>query len=143
MLPTLWFRNTWSWGARHDGCATKPSIRAAGEGRLQADHVSLGRSWLVAGPGPDGKAPQFLFTENETNTLALFGVENPTPYVKDAFHEYLIHGRAAAVNPAPAGTKAAALYHLKIPAGEEVSIRLRLSTQEYISPAEPRPGGYG
>src|SRR5208282_958437 len=127
VLPTLWYRNTWSWGCRHEGCATKPGIKAAGEGLLQAEHVTLGPTWLAAGPGPDGKAPQFLFTENETNTYALFGVENQTPYVKDAFHAFLIHGRAEAVNPGQAGTKAAALYRLEIPAGAEVCLRLRLT----------------
>jgi hypothetical protein len=130
VLPTLWYRNTWTWGARHVGYTTKPSITAAGEGRLQAEHVPLGRNWLAAGPGPDGKAPQFLFTENETNALALFGVENQTPYVKDAFHAFLIQGRTEAVNPAQVGTKAAALYRLEIPAGAEVCLRLRLAAQE-------------
>jgi hypothetical protein len=127
VLPTLWYRNTWSWGARHEGCTTKPGIRAAGEGTLRTEHDTLGEAWLLAEPGPDGKAPQFLFTENETNTLALFGVENSAPYIKDAFHEYLIRGRADAVNPAQAGTKAAALYRLDIPAGGEVCLRLRLT----------------
>jgi hypothetical protein len=127
VLPTLWFRNTWSWGARHEGCIIKPSIRAAGEDTLRAEHCTLGETWLLAEPGPDGKAPAFLFTENETNTRALFGGENPTPYVKDAFHEYLIRGRADAVNPAQAGTKAAVVYQLDIPAGGEVCLRLRLS----------------
>ena len=132
VLPTLWYRNTWSWGAKHEGRATRPGIKAAGTGLLQGEHVSLGRSWMAAGPGPDGKAPQFLFTENETNTLALFGSENPTPYVKDAFHTFLIEGRAEAVNPAQVGTKAAALYRLEIPAGAEVCLRLRLAGQEQI-----------
>ncbi|MCX6929812.1 MAG: glucosidase, partial [Verrucomicrobia bacterium] len=65
LLPTLWYRNTWSWGARHEGGTTKPSIKAEGEDRLRADHVTLGQSWLAVGPGPDGKAAQFLFTENQ------------------------------------------------------------------------------
>ena len=92
----------------------------------------MGTSWLTAGPGPDGRPPQFLFTENETNTHLLFGAENQTPYVKDAFHEFLIRGRADAVNPAQTGTKAAALYQLEIPAGKEVCLRLRLVTQAQI-----------
>jgi len=96
---------------------TADEIEVVGEGILGAEHVILGRNWLVAGPGPDGKAPQFLFTENETNTRELFGGENRTPYVKDAFHEFLIHGRTEAVNPSQVGTKAAALYQLQIPAG--------------------------
>jgi hypothetical protein len=134
VLPTLWDRNTWSWGARREDGATKPSIRTAGHGQLQTEHATLGKGWLLAGPGPDGNAPQFLFTENETNTLALFGVENPTLYVKDAFHEYLIRGRADAVSSAQSGTKAAALYRLDIPAGGEVCLRLRLALGD-----APRP----
>ena len=142
VLPTLWYRNTWSWGARHEGGTTKPSIKAAGEGTLRAVHDTLGEVWLLAEPGPDGKAPQLLFTENETNTLALFGVENPTPYVKDAFHECLIRGRADAVNPAQAGTKAAAHYRLEIPAGGEVCLRLRLvATEQHPQANRVRPPG--
>ena len=78
VLPTLWYRNTWSWGAKHEGL--RHQARHQGRRRRacsRREHVSLGRSWLAAGPGPDGKAPQFLFTENETNTLALFGVGEP------------------------------------------------------------------
>ncbi len=81
-----------------------------------------------------------LFTENETNTRELFGVENPTPYVKDAFHEYLIQGRVTAVNPAQVGTKAAALYRLEVPPGGEVCLRLRLAAWQ----SEPvTPGTLG
>jgi hypothetical protein len=130
VLPTLWFRNTWSWGARHGGGVTQPRLRLAGEGKLQAEHSTLGELWLVAGPGPDGKAPRFLFTENETNTLALFGVQSRAPYSKDAFHEYLIRGRTDAVNPAQAGTKAAALYALDIPGGGEVCLQMRLTAEQ-------------
>jgi len=133
VLPTLWYRNTWSWGAKHEGHKTRPSIKLAGEGLLQAEHTGVGNRWFAAGAGPDGKAPQFLFTENETNTRALFGVENRTPYVKDAFHEYLVHGRTEAVNPGQTGTKAAALYRLEVPAGGEICLRLRLAPQELSS----------
>jgi hypothetical protein len=127
LLPTLWYRNTWSWGAEHETGTARPSIKVAGEGLLQAEHADLGTRWFAAGAGPDGKAPQFLFTENETNTQVLFGVENRTPYVKDAFHEYLVQGRTGAVNPAQVGTKTAVLYQLEVPPGGEVCIRLRLA----------------
>ena len=137
VLPTLWFRNTWVWGARHEACTSRPSIRVAGEGLLQAEHVDLGKRWCAAGPGPDGKTPQFLFTDNETNARELFGAENPTPHVKDAFHEFLIQGRADAVNPGQVGTKAAALYRVEIPAGGEVCLRLRLAPQELSASDEP------
>ena len=127
VLPTLWYRNTWSWGARHEGCSTKPSIEARGPDRLQAKHLTLGTNWLALGRGPDGSPPQLLFTDNETNARSLFDAQNPTPYVKDAFHEFLVHGRANAVNPLQTGTKAAALYRLELAAGQEVSLRLRLA----------------
>jgi hypothetical protein len=130
LLPTLWYRNTWIWGCKHDGCWIKPNIQWLGESLLQADHVSFGRHYLIAGPGPDGDFPSFLFTENETNTRKLFGVDNWTPYVKDAFHEYLVHGRIEAVNPGRVGTKATALYHLELPAGSEACLRLRLAPRE-------------
>ena len=129
VLPTLWYRNTWSWGAKHEACKTRPSIKVAGPGLLEAAHPSLGRHWLAAGPGADGRAPQLLFTENETNTRDLFGVPNRPPYVKDAFNEYVVHRRAEAVNPVQVGTKAAALYQVEVPAGGEVCVRLRLTPQ--------------
>ncbi len=133
LLPTLWYRNTWIWGCKHDGCWVRPILKATGEASVQGDHVSFGRHHFVAGSGPDGTAPKLLFTENETNTRRLFGVDNWTPYAKDAFHEYLVHGHQEAVNPKPTGTKVAALYPLRIPSQAEVKIRLRLANVE-LSP---------
>jgi hypothetical protein len=129
LLPTLWYRNTWIWGCRHDGCWIRPSLRAVGDGALQGEHVDFGRHHLVAGPAPDGRIPALLFTENETNSRKLFGVENRTPYVKDAFHDYVVHGAIGAVNPRQEGTKAAALYRLEVSAGGQATLRLRLATQ--------------
>ena len=130
LLPTLWYRNTWIWGCKHDGCWIKPRITAADDSTLHGEHVNFGKHCLVAGTGPDNKPPQFLFTDNETNTKELFGTDNYTPYVKDAFHEYVVHGKTDAVNPDRVGTKVAAYYKLEIPAGKEVVLRLRLSNQE-------------
>lgn len=129
LLPTLWYRNTWVWGCKHEGCWIRPSIQAAGDWALAADHVTFGRHRLAAGPDPKGQPPGWLFTENETNTRRLFGADNWTPYVKDAFHEYLVHGRTDAVNPKPTGTKVAARYRLDIPAGGQAMVRLRLTAQ--------------
>jgi len=126
LLPTLWFRNTWSWGRSGEGYWPKPAITRAGEDRLLAEHASLGRYVLTAERLAGQGAPAFLFTDNETNTARLYGVAGADQYVKDAFHEYVIHGRKEAVNPAEAGTKAAAHYRLQIPAGQEVTLRLRL-----------------
>lgn len=130
-LPTLWFRNTWVWGCRHEeDCTTKPLIEKRDASTLLADHQTLGRFFLAVGPDPSGNPPQMLFTENETNVHRLFDAANPTPYVKDAFHEYVVKGNISAVNPAQQGTKAAAYYRLKIPAHGQVQVQLRLSAEE-------------
>jgi hypothetical protein len=130
LLPTLWYRNTWIWGCRHEGCWVRPNIRELGDGNLETDHVSFGRHYFVAATGPDGKPPQSLFTENETNTRKLFGVDSWTPYTKDAFHAYLIHGQADAVNPRQVGTKAVAVYRLEVPSQGEVTVRFRLANHK-------------
>ncbi|MBP2677996.1 MAG: uncharacterized protein H6Q82_1061, partial [Deltaproteobacteria bacterium] len=141
VLPTLWFRNTWSWGRTGEGYWPKPRIRQAGEGSLLAEHASLGRFRFSAGSGP-GESPQgFLFTENETNAARLFDAPNGTPYVKDAFHEYVVHGRSDAVSPEKTGTKACALYRLVVPAGDGITLRLRLSA-EGEAPEEPFGDGF-
>src|SRR5262245_18015183 len=116
LLPTLWFRNTWSWGCAHEGCWPKPYIRKAEDGGLVSHHATLGRFRLAAGPLADGTGPTFLFTDNETNAAKLFDVVDGNPHVKDAFHDYLVGGWAEAVNPKEQGTKAAAHYRILIPA---------------------------
>jgi len=118
VLPTLWFRNTWSWG----GGDPKPVLAQAKDGKVHASHPQLGDHTLQCDGGPE-----LLFTENETNVNRLWGQDNPSPYVKDAFHEYVISGRKEAANPAKTGTKAAAHYLLNIPAGSSKVVRLRLS----------------
>ena len=133
LLPTLWYRNSWSWGCKHEGCSVRPTLQAAGPQAVQGEHVNFGRHYLVAGPGPDDALPQWLFTENETNTRKLYNAENWTPYSKDAFHDYVVAGRKEAVNPKARGTKAGALYRVEVPAQGEVSFRLRLAAQE-LSP---------
>ncbi|MBI4660709.1 MAG: glucosidase, partial [Verrucomicrobia bacterium] len=130
VLPTLWFRNTWSWGRVHEGSAARPSISREKDNLLVASHASLGQLFLALGPGPDGQLPEVLFTENESNFQRLYGVPNPSPYVKDAFHEFVVRGRTEAVNPAGLGTKAAPHYLLNIPAGRTQVLRLRLSAAD-------------
>jgi hypothetical protein len=126
LLPTLWFRNVWSWGSAHEGDEVKPRITATSQSELTTTHSTLGRFRLVAGPGPDGGTPSFLFTENETNMDRLFSSLNGSRFLKDAFHEFVIRGRRDAVNPQPVGTKAAAHYILDVPAASERVMRLRL-----------------
>ena len=119
VLPTLWFRNTWSWG---DEGHTKPNLKLVADGAVKASHPTLVDYTFHC----EGN-PEILFTENESNAARLWGQLNWTPYVKDAFHEYVVHGNRAAVNPEMTGTKAAAHYVLQIPGGGSKAIRLRLS----------------
>jgi len=121
VLPTLWFRNTWSWGA--DAKGARPVLRLLEDGRtVAASHPGLGERFLHA----DG-APDLLFTENETNAERILHQPNRTPYVKDAFDTYLVHDRPEAVNPAKTGTKMAAHYAFTVGAGATEVLRLRLS----------------
>ena len=121
VLPTAWFRNTWSW----DQDAPKPVIEAAGESSAQIEHPFLGALELLAGAAPDGTVPELLFCENETNSSRLFGVPSDTPYPKDGIGDHVIHG-AATVNPDRHGTKCAAWYRLTVPPGGTAQVRLRL-----------------
>jgi hypothetical protein len=126
LLPTLWFRNTWSWGRKGEGYTAKPGLRRGGPDTIIAEHPALGRFELEAQTAGHAPAPRLLFTENETNIERLFGAQNAQPYVKDAFHRAVIEGIAEAVNPADEGTKAAVHYVLRVPAGGEQVVRLRL-----------------
>jgi hypothetical protein len=119
VLPTVWFRNTWSWG-RGD---PRPELHAVSDNDIELNEPQYGRRWLRA-----GGSPELLFTENETNTRRLFGIDGGR-YVKDGFHEAVVHGDAGAVNPARTGTKAAAHYRVVVGAGESVTLKLRLTDQ--------------
>ncbi len=132
VLAQLWWRNTWSWGRFTDGYWPKPAIHAKGGHQLVAEGMGLGRHVLVL-DDCDGVAPELLFTDNETNLQALYGVPNKVPFVKDAFHRRIVEGRRDAVNPALTGTKAAAWWALTVPAGATVEVRLRL----YAAHAQP------
>ncbi len=135
LLPTIWYRNTWSWGAIHEECTARPVIRMEGANRLSAEHAVMGTYHFEAAEASDGTKPEFLFTENETNTERLYGTPNRTPYVKDAFHEAVVRGHAEAVNPNREGTKAAAHFAMTVPAGGEVVLRLRLRAAAAGEPA--------
>jgi len=128
LLPTLWFRNTWSWGQG----SIKPRMRRVKNGTVLASHAQLGDRTLNC----DG-SPELLFTENESNASRLWGQSNPSPYVKDAFHDYIVAGKREAVNPTAIGTRVAAHYHLEVPAGGSRVVRLRLSAKP---PADPFSG---
>ncbi len=127
LLPTLWARNTWDWGPKANRSRTKPRLSLRSDGAILAEHPSLGRFQLAFAGGRDPSAPLVLFTENETNTKRHFGIDPPAPWVKDAFHEYVVRGQVAAVNPSSVGTKAAPLYILTVPARGEIVLKLRVS----------------
>ena len=122
VLPTLWFRNTWSWGPN----GHKPLLeqRAAPDGStvIAASHPDLGMRYLYA-----GRDVPLLFTENETNFERVFGTRSSSPYVKDAINDYVVSGRRHEVNPENHGTKASAYYRVDVPAGESRTICLRLT----------------
>ena len=123
LLPTIWFRNIWSW---NQNGAAKPTLRSTSEGVIELSDRDVGKRWLYC----DG-APELLFTENETNTQRLFNFTNGSRYVKDGINEYIVHGTQQAVNSERTGTKAAANYELTIAPGQTATIRLRLSAKNY------------
>ena len=126
VLPTLWFRNTWSW----DVDATAPALTATSSGTVAVEHPFLGDLELLAGPDPQGGSPQLLFCENETNLARLYGASS-SAWPKDGINDHVVNGEAT-VNPARRGTKCAAWYQASVPAGGTVELRLRL-----------RPAGVG
>jgi hypothetical protein len=133
VLPTLWFRNTWN------GETPKPEL-ASTEGPdsaavIAASHAELGTTYLYC-----ERPTEVVFTENETNTARLFGTPNTSSWTKDAFHEYVVHGRRDAVNPAQRGTKAAAIYPLALRPRQSTQIRLRLTA---AAPRAPRREPFG
>ena len=123
VLPTLWFRNTWTWWKD----AWKPLLKALPPGKgfrvVSGSHPLLGDNYLYC-----DDAPELLFTENETNTQRLFGVSNSSRYVKDGINNAVVSGKAEEVNPDLTGTKASAYYQLKVPAGDKAIVRLRLTS---------------
>ncbi len=120
LLPTLWCRNTWSWGYE----VTKPELRAIsgppGHSAIQLMDATYGTRYLMA-----QWSPELLFTDNDTNAARLYGSANTSAYVKDGINDYVVNGRREAVNPERAGTKMSAYYRANVPAGGSVSVRLR------------------
>ena len=131
LLPSVWFRNTWTWKPHRKRPALAAVSRADGRPAIELDESYLGRRYLHAAQGAE-----LLFTENETNAERVFGAPNASPYVKDAFHRYLVGGEASAVNPDRKGTKAAARYRLTIAAGGNARVRLRL-TEDACTTQDP------
>ncbi len=133
VLPTLWFRNTWTWNGREG----KPLLEEAGGvvphvRIVHASHPTLGNRWLFCKGARD-----LLFTENETNVRRLYGAENSGPWVKDGINDYLVEGVTNAVNPQHRGTKCSAWYEVRLPPGRSRTLRLRLTDV----PGRPDPFG--
>jgi len=122
VLPTLWFRNTWTWWPG----TPRPSLKLITDKNdsrvVAASHSQLGERYLYC----EGN-PTLLFTENDTNNERMFGKPNTTPYVKDGINNYVVNGKREAVNPQHTGTKVSARYQLNVGAGETATIRLRLT----------------
>ena len=125
VLPSLWFRHTWSWG----GSSPRPELRSIGQvgsaSVVRAEHQDLGTRWFSAA----GEVPA-LVTGNETNNERTFGIPNDEPYVKDGIDRAVVHGETTAVNPDGVGTKAAFHHTLVVPAGGSRVVRARLSTAD-------------
>jgi hypothetical protein len=132
ILPTLWFRNDWSWRGSSDRPLLQQVLGGVMGSVVKIIHAELGERYLYCeGTGV------LLFTENETNTQRIFGVPNRSPYVKDSINDYIVDGKEGAVNPDKKGTKAAAHYRLTVGPGEAQTMRLRLTN---LSPTELAEG---
>jgi Mannosylglycerate hydrolase MGH1-like glycoside hydrolase domain len=125
LLPTIWFRNTWTW----NGDAEKPYLKGVkekgGNALVEVSHPGLGKMWLNC-----DNSDEILFTENETNHERLSGINNGNPYCKSGIDEYIVHNKKDAVNPEKTGTKASPHYLLRIGSGEKRTIRLRLTNKK-------------
>lgn len=134
-LPTLWYRNTWAWGCDHEGCTSKQSMYLKAQGLVSGVHETLGKFFFSF--SPEETVP--LFTENETNFQKLFGTPNKTPYVKDAFQEYVIGGNKESVNPHLAGSKFTPFHLINFQGEETKTFHFRLIAGETLSELDSSP----
>jgi hypothetical protein len=130
VLPTLWFRNTWSWGLEEEPGSVKPNLKMEADGYVTATHDTLGTFRFAADVSANGGEPEWLFTENDSHPRYLADPSSASPHSKDAFHEYIVYNKKRSVNPKRTGTKTAAHYSMKIPAGKKVVLKLRLWSDE-------------
>jgi hypothetical protein len=132
ILPQLWFHNTWIWGCTHDGCNAKPRMRLfkppqEPNGIVLCDHETLGHFEFRVEGDIDGESPTWIFTENETNSERHPGAMSTGNYFKDAFHDYVVRGESAKINPRNFGTKCAAHYTVIVHPDKPVVLRCRLT----------------
>ncbi|MFO0767425.1 MAG: glucosidase [Nitrospiraceae bacterium] len=133
LLPTLWFRNTWSWGLDVRRPRMRKGEPTSDGSVIELNHEYYGYRRLVC-----GGHPEILFTENETNSRRLYGDPDGPPYVKDGINEYIVHGQKSAVNPEQIGSKAAAHYLLNVEPGRPATLRLRFTNETVPGPLEPQ-----
>lgn len=136
LIPTVWFRNTWAWGRSGEGYTVKPTITSITPHSFLLVHPQLETFVFLADPDNTTSEPTPLFTENESNKWRLFGGENSSPFVKDAFHNFVIHKQSGAVNPRLVGTKAGLLYPVTIPAKKSIELRFQLKSS--LNPSKER-----
>ncbi|KAJ3337501.1 hypothetical protein HDU93_000994 [Gonapodya sp. JEL0774] len=133
VLPTVWYRNTWSWEAHNSPGTETPVIRLQPQSTIDYSSACLEdtsrnfQQYCHFAAAPDGVLPTMLFTGNETNFERLYGQPNKSPFVKDAFNRYVVHGEQSAVDPSNTGTKCAALYKLLVPGHGQAVIKLRFT----------------
>ena len=133
LLPTAWFRNTWTWSADLQRPWLRRGEPVEGIIPIELYHSYYGKRWFYSEGNPEP-----LFTENETNSRRLFGVDNASPHVKDGINDYIVHGVKEAVNAEGSGTKVAGHYRLNIGCGQSAVVKLRLTDKEMAS-AKNRP----
>ena len=129
LLPTLWYRNRWSWGNNNGNNARKPLLKAAKNSSIEINHHGLGQRWLHC-----VGEPELLFTNNETNVRRLYGTENGAGFYKDGINDFVVNGAMNAVNPDQTGTEAAAHYLLALAPGETTTVHLRLTDNPAVTP---------
>ncbi len=141
LLPTIWFRNTWSWGydtGPMGDVPSRPVLKQFNGSKawsgVHLSHPAAGDYFFYADRLDANGQPQLLFTDNDTNTQRLFGRPNGSTHVKDAFHRHVVDGKRNVVNPAGEGTKAAAWYRCQVPSQESCTLRLRLSAAALDTP---------
>jgi hypothetical protein len=138
LLPTIWFRNRWTWGDNDDPKPVLRQANARGTTVIELNHFQYGRRWLYC-----EDQPELLFSENETNNQLLFGAPNSSPHVKDGINDYIVHGVQDAVNPEQTGTKAAANYLLSLQPGKTTTIRLRFTNKPPFGGGLPPASVFG
>ncbi|HEY0805864.1 MAG TPA: glucosidase, partial [Pseudonocardiaceae bacterium] len=131
ILPTLWFRHTWSWAGGREQPLLRTITDQRGHPAVRAEHHELGVRWFCA-----ERAVPVLMTENETDNERVFGSANKSPFVKDGVERAIVHGDGSAVDPSGVGTKAALHHQLVIPAGGSATVRVRLTDTERARPGD-------